>query len=63
MVRRQTRTVTVGDVKIGSQHPIVVQSMTCTDTDDAAATSAQDNELGEAGGARGRVYPDTHTAT
>ena len=62
MVRRQTRTVTVGDVKIGSQHPIVVQSMTCTDTDDAAATIAQINELVEAGCEMVRVTVDTDKA-
>ena len=62
MVRRQTRTVTVGDVKIGSQHPIVVQSMTCTDTDDAAATIVQINELVEAGCEMVRITVDTDKA-
>ncbi|MDG2309661.1 MAG: flavodoxin-dependent (E)-4-hydroxy-3-methylbut-2-enyl-diphosphate synthase, partial [Planctomycetota bacterium] len=62
MVRRQTRTVTVGDIKIGSQHPIVVQSMTCTDTDDAAATIAQVNELVEAGCEMVRITVDTDKA-
>ena len=39
--RRQTVTVDVGGVKVGSDHPIVVQSMTNTDTADAAATAEQ----------------------
>ncbi len=39
--RRQTRTVDVGGVPVGSNHPIVVQSMTNTDTADAAATAEQ----------------------
>jgi (E)-4-hydroxy-3-methylbut-2-enyl-diphosphate synthase len=39
--RRRTVTVDVGGVMIGSGHPIVVQSMTNTDTADAAATAEQ----------------------
>ncbi|MEJ2504459.1 MAG: flavodoxin-dependent (E)-4-hydroxy-3-methylbut-2-enyl-diphosphate synthase, partial [Gemmatimonadota bacterium] len=39
--RRRTVTVDVGGVKVGSGHPIVVQSMTNTDTADAAATAEQ----------------------
>ena len=39
--RRKTVTVDVGGVKIGSDYPIVVQSMTNTDTADAAATAEQ----------------------
>src|SRR5262249_27554370 len=39
--RRRTATVDVGGVQVGSCHPIVVQSMTNTDTADAAATVAQ----------------------
>jgi (E)-4-hydroxy-3-methylbut-2-enyl-diphosphate synthase len=47
--RRQTVTVNVGGVKIGSAHPVVVQSMTNTDTADAAATAAQVAALAHAG--------------
>lgn len=36
--RRETVTVDVGGVRIGSRHPVVVQSMTNTDTADADAT-------------------------
>ncbi|PCJ55840.1 MAG: 4-hydroxy-3-methylbut-2-en-1-yl diphosphate synthase [Planctomycetota bacterium] len=49
MARRKTRTVTLGDVKIGSEFPILVQSMTCTDTEDASATIAQIESLIEVG--------------
>ena len=41
MRRRQTVTVFVGSVGVGSCHPLVVQSMTNTDTADVAATVAQ----------------------
>jgi (E)-4-hydroxy-3-methylbut-2-enyl-diphosphate synthase len=46
---RQTRQVTVGNVKIGGGAPITVQSMTKTDTRDIPATVAQINELEKAG--------------
>lgn len=47
--RRRTPTVWVGPVPIGSDHPVVVQSMTNTDTADAEATAAQVIELARAG--------------
>jgi (E)-4-hydroxy-3-methylbut-2-enyl-diphosphate synthase len=47
--RRKTRTVTVGTAQVGSLHPILVQSMTCTDTADVAATVQQIESLVEAG--------------
>jgi len=53
--RRQTPTVVVGGVPIGSAHPIVVQSMTNTDTADAAATAAQVEALAAAGSELVRV--------
>nr|WLF00987.1 4-Hydroxy-3-methylbut-2-en-1-yl diphosphate synthase [Santalum album] len=40
-VRRKTRTVMVGNVALGSEHPIRVQTMTTTDTKDVAATVDQ----------------------
>ncbi len=49
MERRTTRTVMVGGLAIGSGHPVRVQSMTCTDTDDVAATVEQAGRLVEAG--------------
>ncbi len=39
--RRQTPTVHIGSVPVGSCHPVVVQSMTNTDTADVAATVRQ----------------------
>ncbi|HXG35470.1 MAG TPA: flavodoxin-dependent (E)-4-hydroxy-3-methylbut-2-enyl-diphosphate synthase [Dehalococcoidia bacterium] len=47
--RRPTRPVHVGDVQIGGDAPIVVQSMTNTDTADAQATLRQVHALAEAG--------------
>ena len=47
--RRKTVTASVGGVPVGSSHPVVVQSMTNTDTADAAATAAQISELASAG--------------
>ena len=48
-IRRKTRTVKVGNVKIGSQHPVSIQSMTKTDTRDVEATVKQIHELEKAG--------------
>jgi (E)-4-hydroxy-3-methylbut-2-enyl-diphosphate synthase len=47
--------VVVGDVPVGSAHPIVVQSMTNTDTADASATALQVAELASAGSRLVRV--------
>ena len=47
--RRETRVVNVGGVKIGGENPIVVQSMTTTNTDDIEATVNQVHKLEEAG--------------
>jgi (E)-4-hydroxy-3-methylbut-2-enyl-diphosphate synthase len=55
MPRRRTVAVAVGGVKVGSAHPIVVQSMTNTDTADVAATVAQVRALHEAGSELVRV--------
>src|SRR5690554_1732557 len=49
MKRNNTRPVNVGNVTIGGGAPIVVQSMTNTDTRDINATLAQIRELAEAG--------------
>jgi (E)-4-hydroxy-3-methylbut-2-enyl-diphosphate synthase len=48
-VRKPTRVVKVRGVEIGDGHPVAVQSMTNTDTADAAATAAQVAELFLAG--------------
>ncbi|MGN1009016.1 MAG: flavodoxin-dependent (E)-4-hydroxy-3-methylbut-2-enyl-diphosphate synthase, partial [Butyricicoccus sp.] len=46
---KQTRQITVGGVKIGGGAPVVIQSMTNTDTRDADATLAQIRALADAG--------------
>jgi len=60
--RRRTVTVDVGGVPVGSAHPIVVQSMTNTDTADAAATAAQVRALHQAGSELVRVTVNTEDA-
>jgi (E)-4-hydroxy-3-methylbut-2-enyl-diphosphate synthase len=60
--RRQTPTAWVGDVPVGSAHPIVVQSMTNTDTADAAATAAQVVALAGAGSQLVRVTVNNEEA-
>src|SRR5437588_12689704 len=47
--RRKTYGVKVGHVRVGGGAPIVVQSMTNTDTADIATTLKQTLELAEAG--------------
>ena len=54
-MRRQTVTATVGGVPVGSGHPIVVQSMTNTDTADVASTVRQVAALAGAGSELVRV--------
>ncbi len=62
--RRKTRTVTVGDVKIGSDHLISIQSMTKTDTSDVNATVRQIRQLQNAGCELVRVaVKDTNAAS
>ena len=60
--RRKTVVVDVGGVLVGSAHPIVVQSMTNTDTADVAATAAQVRALHEAGSELVRVTVNTDEA-
>ncbi len=47
--RKKTRQISIGNVKIGGNAPISVQSMTNTKTHDVEATLAQIKELAEAG--------------
>ncbi|MDQ3653612.1 MAG: flavodoxin-dependent (E)-4-hydroxy-3-methylbut-2-enyl-diphosphate synthase [Chloroflexota bacterium] len=47
--RRKTRVLNVGDVALGGDYPIRVQSMTTADTRDPKATLAQIQELADAG--------------
>ena len=60
--RRHTYTVMVGHVPFGSDHPIVVQSMTNTPTRDIDATVAQIIELARAGSEIVRITIDTDAA-
>ena len=60
--RRQTPTVVVGDVAVGSRHPVVVQSMTNTDTADAKGTAEQVALLAGAGSEIVRVTVNTDEA-
>jgi (E)-4-hydroxy-3-methylbut-2-enyl-diphosphate synthase len=53
--RRHTTTVMIGDVPVGSSHPVVVQSMTNTDTADPDATALQVAQLAHAGSELVRV--------
>ncbi|MBA3555371.1 MAG: flavodoxin-dependent (E)-4-hydroxy-3-methylbut-2-enyl-diphosphate synthase, partial [Gemmatimonadales bacterium] len=53
--RRPTVTATVGGVPVGSGHPVVVQSMTNTDTADVPATVGQVAALARAGSQLVRV--------
>ena len=48
-IRRKTRELTVGNVKIGGDSKIAIQSMTNTDTKDADATIEQIKRLASAG--------------
>lgn len=60
--RRKTLACDVGGVRVGGANPIVVQSMTNTDTEDAAATAAQVVELAEAGSELVRITVNTREA-
>jgi (E)-4-hydroxy-3-methylbut-2-enyl-diphosphate synthase len=55
IARRKTATAIIGGVPVGSAHPIVVQSMTNTDTGDASGTALQVAELARAGSRLVRV--------
>ena len=57
--RRATRQVRIGGVAVGGQAPVVVQSMTNTDTADVAATTRQVAELWRAGSELVRVTVNT----
>jgi (E)-4-hydroxy-3-methylbut-2-enyl-diphosphate synthase len=60
--RRHTTTVDIGGVLVGSGHPVVVQSMTNTDTADADATAIQVAQLAHAGSELVRVTVNTDEA-
>src|SRR2546430_13524363 len=60
--RRHAAVVDVGGVKVGGAHPIVVQSMTNTDTAAVDATAAQVRALQEAGSELVRVTVNNDAA-
>ncbi|MBK9292829.1 MAG: flavodoxin-dependent (E)-4-hydroxy-3-methylbut-2-enyl-diphosphate synthase [Oligoflexia bacterium] len=60
--RRQSREVKIGSVMVGGNSPIVVQSMTNTDTADANATAEQIIELAKAGSEIVRITVNTEEA-
>ncbi|HEX2332835.1 MAG TPA: flavodoxin-dependent (E)-4-hydroxy-3-methylbut-2-enyl-diphosphate synthase [Burkholderiales bacterium] len=62
MERRISRQVAAGGVRIGGGAPIVVQSMTNTDTEDAAATARQVEALARAGSELVRIAVNTPQA-
>ena len=62
MTRRATPSVDVGGVPVGGGHPVVVQSMTNTDTADADATALQVARLAHAGSELVRVTVNNDAA-
>src|SRR3972149_2026183 len=61
--RRPTKPVFIGDVQVGGDAPVVVQSMTATDTADVEATLRQVHELADLGCEIVRVaVPDKEAA-
>ncbi len=57
--RNRTRAVRIGTVTIGADHPIAVQSMCATHTQDVAATVGQINDLAAAGADVVRIAVDS----
>ena len=57
--RNPTRSVRIGSLVIGGGHPIAVQSMTATATQDVTATAAQVNMLHAAGADGVRIAVDS----
>jgi len=62
IVRKNTRGVKVGDIIIGGQQPVVVQSMTNTDTADTVRTSNQIADLARAGSELVRITVNNNEA-
>jgi (E)-4-hydroxy-3-methylbut-2-enyl-diphosphate synthase len=58
--RNPTRAVRIGSVTLGGGHPIAVQSMTATHTQDVAATAGQVNDLAAAGADIVRIAVDSN---
>ncbi len=62
ITRRKSVTARVGGIPVGSDHPVVVQSMTNTDTADVEATVGQVRELAEAGSELVRITVNNQAA-
>jgi (E)-4-hydroxy-3-methylbut-2-enyl-diphosphate synthase len=62
ITRRKSVAVNVGGVWVGGSHPVVVQSMTNTDTADAKGTANQIIELAHAGSELVRITVNNHDA-
>lgn len=62
MPRKTTRSVQVGPVTIGGAAPVVVQSMTNTDTEDVIRTAAQIADLARAGSELVRITVNNEAA-
>ncbi|MCK2125998.1 flavodoxin-dependent (E)-4-hydroxy-3-methylbut-2-enyl-diphosphate synthase [Thauera aromatica] len=60
--RRRTRQVAIGKVRVGGEAPIVVQSMTNTDTADVLGTAMQVAELARAGSEMVRITVNNEAA-
>src|SRR4026207_403779 len=60
--RRSTVTTLIGGIKVGGGHPVVVQSMTNTDTADVPSTVNQVMALANAGSEMVRVTVNTEEA-
>ena len=62
IIRRASRQVWIGHVPVGGDAPVMIQSMTNTDTADAAATAQQVFELAMAGSEVVRITVNTAEA-
>jgi (E)-4-hydroxy-3-methylbut-2-enyl-diphosphate synthase len=60
--RRKSVAVNVGGVWVGGDHPVIVQSMTNTDTSDAKGTANQIIELAHVGSELVRITVNNHDA-
>ena len=62
MIKKNRLIVKVGDIHIGGHHPVVIQSMTNTDTENVEATVEQILELWRAGSEIVRITVNTEAA-
>ncbi len=62
ILRRKSRQVMIGSVAVGGAAPVMVQSMTNTDTEDVAATTSQVAALARAGSEVVRITVNTMEA-